>query len=141
MMDVGRVCVKIAGRDAGKQCVIVDVVDERHVLIDGLTRRRKCNLMHLEPLAVVVDLKKGADHGAVVIALKSVGIEVPEVKKGTKERKKNPGRPVKQKVKHEKVAKVKKAPQVEKKEAPKKAAPVEKKVEEKKPEEAPVKKE
>ena len=28
MFDIGRVCMKIAGRDAGKKCVIIDVVDD-----------------------------------------------------------------------------------------------------------------
>ena len=50
MLTVGRLCIKIAGRDAGKQCVIVDVLDHNKVLIDGLTRRRPCNILHLEPM-------------------------------------------------------------------------------------------
>jgi len=43
----GRICVKTAGRDAGLKCVIVDVLDDKFVLIDGETRRRKCNILHL----------------------------------------------------------------------------------------------
>ena len=28
MMEVGRLCLKIAGRDAGMKCVIVEVIDD-----------------------------------------------------------------------------------------------------------------
>jgi len=79
-MEIGRICVKIAGRDAGKRCVIVDTVNDNQVLIDGETRRRKCNLKHLEPLAQTVEIKKGADHEAVKKALKALGIEIKDTK-------------------------------------------------------------
>jgi len=72
MVDIGRVCVKIAGRDAGKKCVIVDVLGKEMVMIDGETRRRKCNLAHIEPLDKKVDIKKGASHEEVVAALKNI---------------------------------------------------------------------
>ncbi|MAG08197.1 50S ribosomal protein L14e, partial [Candidatus Woesearchaeota archaeon] len=47
--QIGRLVVKTAGRDAGKKALIVDSLDKSHVLIDGETRRRKCNIAHLEP--------------------------------------------------------------------------------------------
>lgn len=75
MIDIGRVCVKLAGRDAGKKCVVVDVIDDKYVLIDGETRRRKCNIMHLEPLDMTVEIGKGASHEAVVKAVKDLGWE------------------------------------------------------------------
>ena len=28
-IEVGRVCVKIAGREAGEKCVIVEVIDDK----------------------------------------------------------------------------------------------------------------
>ncbi|MGC8543565.1 MAG: KOW motif-containing protein, partial [Vulcanisaeta sp.] len=28
VFDIGRVCVKVAGREAGRKCVIVDIKDE-----------------------------------------------------------------------------------------------------------------
>lgn len=73
-MEVGQLCVKIAGRDAGKKCVVVDVLDKNFVLIDGETRRRKCNILHIEPLEQTVDVKKGASHELVAKALESLGI-------------------------------------------------------------------
>ena len=68
-------CVKIAGRDAGKKCLIVDVLDENHVLIDGETRRRKCSINHLEVLDKIVKIKKGAAHEEVVKEFEKLGWE------------------------------------------------------------------
>ncbi len=80
MIHVGRVCIKIAGRDAGRRCVVVDVLDNTFVLIDGETRRRKCNILHLEPLDLIVDIEKGASHESVAEALKKEGISARETK-------------------------------------------------------------
>ncbi|MCK5107145.1 MAG: 50S ribosomal protein L14e [Nanoarchaeota archaeon] len=76
MFEVGRLCVKIAGRDAGKKCVVVDVLENNYVLIDGLTRRRKCNLTHLEPLKETIDIKKKASQEDIIKAFKKLGIEI-----------------------------------------------------------------
>ncbi|MBI4150114.1 50S ribosomal protein L14e [Candidatus Woesearchaeota archaeon] len=80
MIEVGRLCVKIAGRDAGKKCVVVDVLGKNIVLIDGQTRRRKCNVTHLEPLRDVLKIKKGAPHAEIVVVFKKLGLEVKETK-------------------------------------------------------------
>ena len=69
MLEIGRICVKIAGRDAGKKAVVVDVLDEPYVLIDGETRRRKCNVKHLEPLNEIMEISKNATHAEVLKAL------------------------------------------------------------------------
>jgi large subunit ribosomal protein L14e len=74
-IEVGRLCVKIAGRDAGKECVIVDVQDKNFVIIDGNTRRRKCNITHLELLPHKADIKKGATHEEALKALEHFGIK------------------------------------------------------------------
>jgi large subunit ribosomal protein L14e len=80
MIDIGRICVKIAGRDAGKKCVVVDVIDTNFVMIDGETRRRKCNILHLEPLDKTVELKKNASHADVAKAFEKLGYEVHATK-------------------------------------------------------------
>jgi large subunit ribosomal protein L14e len=80
MMEIGRLCVKIAGRDAGKRCVVVDVLADGQVMIDGETRRRKCNILHLEPTREVLKLKKGASHAEVAAAFKAKGIAARESK-------------------------------------------------------------
>ena len=56
-MKQGQMCVKLAGRDAGKKCVIVEILDKNFVTIDGNVRRRKCNKIHLIPLKETVDIK------------------------------------------------------------------------------------
>jgi large subunit ribosomal protein L14e len=80
VLEIGRLCVKIAGRDSRLKCVIVDVIDDNYVLIDGETRRRKCNIRHLEALDKTLDLKKGAAHEEVVHEFKSLGIEITDKK-------------------------------------------------------------
>ena len=79
MFDVGRICVKLAGRDAGKKCVVVDVKDDK-VLVDGGVRRREVNPKHLLPLEESIKISKGASHEKVAEAFKEVG-EVWETKK------------------------------------------------------------
>ncbi|HUK50699.1 MAG TPA: 50S ribosomal protein L14e [Terriglobales bacterium] len=73
-IEVGRVCVKLLGREAGKKCVVVDVVDKNFVLITGPksvtgVRRRRTNVDHLEPTAEQVEVKKGAADDDVEKAL------------------------------------------------------------------------
>ncbi len=80
MIKVGRLCIKIAGRDAGKKCVVVDIIDDDIVLIDGETRRRNCNIKHLEPLKETVKVKKGASHQEVTKTLKKIDIEARSTK-------------------------------------------------------------
>lgn len=83
-MEVGNVCVKIAGRDAGLKGVIVEKLDTNFVIIDGQVRRRKCNLKHLEPLNEKLDIKNKASHADVVKAFKKLSIEIKETKPKTK---------------------------------------------------------
>ena len=80
MFEIGRLCVKLAGRDAGRKCIIIEIIDSQFVMIDGQTRRRKCNIRHLEPLPKVLKAKKGASHEEVVELLKKEGFEVVETK-------------------------------------------------------------
>jgi len=80
MFEIGRLCIKIAGRDADKKCVVVDKIDDKFVLIDGQTRRRKCNIVHLEPLDKVVKIKKNASHDVVVKEFKKIKISILEKK-------------------------------------------------------------
>lgn len=80
MIEIGRLCVKTAGRDSGKKCVIVDILDERYVLVDGYTRRRKCNIAHLFPLKDIIKIKKSATHGEVEKAFKEIGLDARTTK-------------------------------------------------------------
>ncbi|MBI2106893.1 50S ribosomal protein L14e, partial [Candidatus Woesearchaeota archaeon] len=57
---IGRICVKLLGREAGSTCAIIDELDGNFVLIDGNVRRRKCNLDHLEISEKTLKVKKNA---------------------------------------------------------------------------------
>ena len=75
-IEVGRVCVKVTGREAGKKCVIVDVVDKSYILISGPkkvtgVRRRRANVNHVEPLLDKIEIKRGASDDEVESVLKS----------------------------------------------------------------------
>jgi large subunit ribosomal protein L14e len=95
MYEIGRICVKIAGRDAGQTCVVVDVLDDTYVVVDGQTRRKKCNVKHLEPLNKTISIGKNASNAEVISALKSEGIEC-QAKKVSAQSQSSP-RPKKQK--------------------------------------------
>lgn len=81
MYEVGRIVIKIAGRDAGSAGVIVEKVNENTVLVDGNMRRRKCNIKHLEPLKDVLKIKKGASTAEVHKIMSVAGVKVIEAKK------------------------------------------------------------
>jgi large subunit ribosomal protein L14e len=77
-IEVGRICVKIVGREAGKQCIIADVVDKNFVLITGPKtvsgiKRRRANISHIEPTSEKIEIKRGATDEEIVEALKTAG--------------------------------------------------------------------
>ena len=66
LYGVGRICVKLSGREAGRKCVIVDVLDKNFVLVTGPkavsnVRRRRANVKQLEPLDMINIKKKISD--------------------------------------------------------------------------------
>jgi large subunit ribosomal protein L14e len=97
MINVGQVCVKIAGRDAGKQCVVVQVLGNNRVLIVGETRKKACNVSHLEPLPINLKLKKGATEKEIEAALKKAKISVRKTKPKKKSARPKKTRKVKKK--------------------------------------------
>jgi large subunit ribosomal protein L14e len=73
-IEVGRVCLKIAGREAGGSCVIVDIVDKNFVVVTGPktvsgVKRRRVNVNHIEPTRTKIDIKRGATDEEVSEAL------------------------------------------------------------------------
>lgn len=78
-MDIGRVCIKIAGKDAGRKCVVVEVLDDVFVLVSGpKIKRRRCNVAHLEPLEQRLEIPHGASDEEVRRSLEEAGlIETP----------------------------------------------------------------
>ncbi|MEK6809589.1 MAG: 50S ribosomal protein L14e [Nanoarchaeota archaeon] len=114
IFEVGRLCVKIAGRDAGRTCVVVEAMGDGYVVVDGDVRRKKVNVRHLEPLDKTVSLKSKASSADVKKAFEKEGLPVWETKA-----KKAAARPKKMKAKkgslkvEEKKAKPKKAKKAE----------------------------
>ncbi len=79
-IEVGRVCVKIRGREAGRKCVIVDIIDENFVYVTGPkslsgVKRREVNVDHIEPTDKKVDIRKGATDEEVLEAVRASGLE------------------------------------------------------------------
>ncbi len=82
--EIGRVCIKTVGREAGKYCAVLKkAVDEKSktsfVLITGpklLTgvKRRKCNIEHLEPTQYTLDIKEEAADEEVIEAYKKANL-------------------------------------------------------------------
>jgi len=63
-IDIGRICVKLVGREAGKKCIIVDVVDKNFILVTGPkqlngVKRRRVNVNHVEITDRKVNIKRG----------------------------------------------------------------------------------
>ena len=127
-LEVGRVCMKIAGREAGKYCVILKKMDDNFVLITGpkvLTqvKRRRCNVEHLEPTSHMVKIDAEASDAAVIDAYEKTGLLVKlGLRKPSPEIVKEAEKPKKE------VKKEEKPKEVKKEEKPPK------KIEEKKPE-------
>ncbi|ABL88298.1 LSU ribosomal protein L14E [Pyrobaculum islandicum DSM 4184] len=79
VIDIGRVVVKVLGREAGRKAVVVDIVDENYVVITGpkqLTgvRRRRVNINHIEPTDKKIDIKRGASDEEVLKAVEAAGL-------------------------------------------------------------------
>jgi len=77
-IDIGRVCIKTMGRERGKRCVIVDIVDRSFVLVTGPksvtgVKRRRANVSHLEILDEVVKIPRRASDEEVAEALRDIG--------------------------------------------------------------------
>ncbi|MEM2208159.1 MAG: 50S ribosomal protein L14e [Sulfolobales archaeon] len=79
VVEVGRICVKIAGREAGRKAVVVDLVDDNFIVVTGpksLTgvKRRKVNVKHVEILDKKVEVPRGASDEEVLKAIEAAGL-------------------------------------------------------------------
>jgi len=142
-LEVGRVCMKTAGREAGRYCVVLKKLDDTFVLVTGpkvLTgvKRRRCNIEHLEPTQHTVKIKSEAAESEVIKAYENIGLlkkfglrkPSPEVVKEAEKKV-----PVKKGEKPKKEEKKEKPPEKKPEKKPKEKPKEEKKVEEKKPKE------
>ena len=90
VLEVGRVCLKIAGREGGKYAVVVKPAgtekgkgkdDKSFVFVTGpklLTgvKRRKCNIDHLQPTQYKLDISEDATDEQVITAYEKAGLVI-----------------------------------------------------------------
>ena len=79
VIDIGRIVVKVLGREAGRKAVVVDIIDDNYVVITGpksLTgvKRRRVNINHIEPTDKKVDIKRGASDEEILKAVEAAGL-------------------------------------------------------------------
>ena len=84
-VEIGRICMKQKGRETGKRCVIIDVMDKSFVLVTGPkkitgVKRRRVNIAHLQLLQEKIDISRSASDEEITAVLESTG------KPGTKTR-------------------------------------------------------
>jgi large subunit ribosomal protein L14e len=77
-IEVGRICIKQAGRENGKKCVVIDVMDKSFILITGPKKitgikRRRVNINHVMPTQEKIDVKRGASDDEVAQTLEAAG--------------------------------------------------------------------
>jgi large subunit ribosomal protein L14e len=77
-IEVGRICVKQAGRENGRKCVVIDVMDKSFVLVTGPkkvtgVKRRRVNINHVMPLQDKIEVKRGASDEEVAQVLDAAG--------------------------------------------------------------------
>ena len=78
-MEIGRIVVKLAGRDAGRLGVIVRLEGDRAEVtgpksLTGL-RRRLVNISHLEPTPYKIEISEGASDEEVLEAIEKAGLK------------------------------------------------------------------
>jgi large subunit ribosomal protein L14e len=72
-MEIGQVCIKTKGREAGRTVVVLSKPKQGKVLVDGTKVKRKmCNVLHLFPINEVAKVKEEESHEGVVKALKAI---------------------------------------------------------------------
>ena len=119
--EIGRVCMKVSGREAGRYCVVLKKENKSFVLVTGpkmLTgvKRRKSNIEHLEPTQYIIEVPESGSDEMVVDGfqkagrLAKLGLKKPSAAQVKSERAKAP----KEEKKETKVEEKKKENKIEK---------------------------
>jgi large subunit ribosomal protein L14e len=77
-IEVGRICLKLAGRESGKKCIIVEVIDKGFVVVTGPkkvtgVKRRRASINHIAPLKDRIGINRGSSDDEVTKALETAG--------------------------------------------------------------------
>lgn len=91
-IEIGSIYIKTSGREKGKRCVIIDLLDKNFVVVTGPpkitgVKRKRVNLKHLNPTEETIKITKGATDKEVEQVLtkgKSTAGKVPTEKKRKK---------------------------------------------------------
>ncbi len=78
-LEVGRVCLKTAGDESGKPCIVIKKMSGSFVLVTGpklLTgvKRRRSNIEHLKPTQNILEIKEDATDEEVIEAYKKANL-------------------------------------------------------------------
>ena len=78
-LNTGRVCMKIAGREAGKYCTVLKKENDAFILVVGpkiLTgvKRRRCNVEHLEALPYTLEINENSSDEEIISAYQKAGL-------------------------------------------------------------------
>lgn len=78
-LNVGQVCMKVAGREGGGVCTVIKPVDKTFVMVTGPKlvtgiKRRRCNIEHLEPTDIKLDIKEDATDEEIIEAYKKANV-------------------------------------------------------------------
>ncbi|MDD3263298.1 MAG: hypothetical protein PHT94_00200 [Candidatus Nanoarchaeia archaeon] len=78
MFEIGRLVLKVAGRDAGKVGVVISPIKEGKVLIDGIVRKKQVSIKHIIPLKVLLKVKENESSDVILSELEKLGYKVEE---------------------------------------------------------------
>ncbi|RDE15984.1 MAG: 50S ribosomal protein L14e [Candidatus Thorarchaeota archaeon] len=88
-LEIGSICIKTFGREKGKRCIIVDLIDKNFVLVTGPptatgVKRRRANIRHLEQTTDKINIKKGSTDEEVAQFLEKSKIQTSKPKSEAK---------------------------------------------------------
>lgn len=78
MFEIGRLVLKVAGRDAGKVGVIISPVQDKKILVDGLVRRKNVSTKHIIPLKATIKVKENETKEVILKELEKLGYKIEE---------------------------------------------------------------
>lgn len=74
-IDKGDICVKTSGKEAGKKCIVIDIIDKNFALITGpkeITgiKRRRSSIRHLTSTGEKISISSGTSDKELLEILK-----------------------------------------------------------------------
>jgi len=67
-ITVGRICIKLKGKDAGKKFVITEIKENTAKILDEKGKERKANIRHLWPLKNFLEITQDKKELAVKLS-------------------------------------------------------------------------